>query len=209
MTPTWALTHVGTFGKALRQKELKAPFNRVPPSQFSGSSVAAYQASEKNTKRGSIGVRSSDVLRATRTLVCDTLLQASSATKPFPTNVAPNTCHACRTGWGPLSEVLLNLPGGHFDVLQTLDSRGMPTETAFRSSSSFPQPTSPSLATPSNMAQQGHSGMSTPRSSTASLDGLDHSRVGGQRGGTGTGPTKPPPETVLVVFIGERWCCFI
>ncbi|MEW5312696.1 MAG: hypothetical protein WDW38_004311 [Sanguina aurantia] len=63
---------------------------------------------------------------------------------------------ALRTGWGPLSEVLLNLPGGHFDVLQTLDSRGMPTETAFPSSPSFPQPTSPSLATPSNMAQQGH-----------------------------------------------------
>lgn len=41
---------------------------------------------------------------------------------------------AIKTGWGAIAEALGALPGPHFDIVQTLDAHGLPTERPFRAS---------------------------------------------------------------------------
>ncbi|KAG2453701.1 hypothetical protein HYH02_001913 [Chlamydomonas schloesseri] len=123
---------------------------------------------------------------------------------------------ALKTGFGPLSEALQHLPGNAFDVVQAVDSNGMPVEKPYKpapasgagagaaggggasSSGGIGSGSGLSSATSSgNVAGlgAGAGGLSTTASLAAGGSSLG-AGVGGAGGAHGQ------PETVLVVFIG-------
>ncbi|PNH08906.1 Vacuolar protein sorting-associated protein 33 [Tetrabaena socialis] len=104
---------------------------------------------------------------------------------------------ALRTGWGPQAEVLQLLPGNHFDVIQGVDSSGMPVEKQFKAAAS---------ATTSSSASAAGSGSSGAAGASGSAGGAGQASVGGAlqgaANGGGGGQQQQQPETVLVAFIG-------
>ncbi|PNW75167.1 hypothetical protein CHLRE_12g515550v5 [Chlamydomonas reinhardtii] len=124
---------------------------------------------------------------------------------------------ALKTGFGPLSEALQHLPGSAFDVVQAVDSNGMPVEKPYKpapvsagsaagvagasasASGAAPGSGLSSAASSGNVtglgAGSGMGGLATAASLSAGGGGLG-------AGGGGAGGAHGQPETVLVVFIG-------
>jgi hypothetical protein len=132
--------------------------------------------------------------------------------------VAPALASIPRTGFGPLSEALQHLPGSAFDIVQAVDSNGMPVEKPYK-------PTPASSAGAGAAGTGGAASGSTASAGTAT--GLSSAASSGNVAGLGagagglataaslaagggglgagvggTGGTHGQPETVLVVFIG-------
>ncbi|EFJ51049.1 hypothetical protein VOLCADRAFT_103690 [Volvox carteri f. nagariensis] len=105
---------------------------------------------------------------------------------------------ALRTGWGPLQEVLVHLPGNSFDVMQTVDSNGMPVEKPFKAGANGSSGILPSsgLGTAAS-GGGGGAGVSVSLQGSGSLG----AGVTGTAG-VGAAAGAQHAETVLVVFIG-------
>lgn len=120
-----------------------------------------------------------------------------------------------RTGWGPISEPLMQLPGSHFDIVQTTDANGMPTEKHYK------PPAAGSAVPGSAGTSAGGGGAGTagggpsssgasPATGTAGGAAAGLSSSGAAASGAGPSVPAPPPrlgatsgtKTVLVAFIG-------
>ncbi|KXZ47472.1 hypothetical protein GPECTOR_35g910 [Gonium pectorale] len=108
---------------------------------------------------------------------------------------------ALRTGWGPVTEVLQQLPGNHFDALQAVDSNGMPIERPYTSSAASSSSGSAAHAASNAGGAAAGAGVGAPAagsSSAAAAGGLPGASAAAGPPGRGVQTT----ETVLVVFIG-------
>ncbi|GIL47101.1 hypothetical protein Vafri_4014 [Volvox africanus] len=168
--------------------------------------------------KASLGAKSqfSSVRKALQLIVPEQDVQACAAPPDAPRDVsylykgyAPLSIRlvetALRSSWGPLHEVIGHLPGNHFDVLQTVDSNGMPVEKPVKSTwsgSSGPSASS-GLGPSASGGAGGGGGSGAGAGASVPFQGPASQAAGPAAGGgmsIGGGPLQA--ETVLVVFIG-------
>ncbi|GIL70610.1 hypothetical protein Vretimale_3719 [Volvox reticuliferus] len=166
--------------------------------------------------RASLGAKGqfSAVRKALQLIVPEQDVPAGAATPDAPSDVsclykgyAPLSIRlvetALRSSWGPLQEVIGHLPGNHFDVLQTVDSNGMPVEKPVKAtlSGSSGLAASPGLGPAASGGTGGSGGGGAAAS--GSLQGPASQSAGPvAASGVGIGGGPLQAETVLVVFIG-------
>ncbi|GLC59251.1 hypothetical protein PLESTB_001466600 [Pleodorina starrii] len=107
---------------------------------------------------------------------------------------------ALRSGWGPQLEVLAHLPGSQFDVLQTVDSNGMPVEKPYKATAGASA--SGGLGTTSSISGTSGGGGVGSSGSLQGTGSLGAGSSAAAAASSSSGGQQQQAETVLVAFIG-------